>query len=508
MVQLTLGFDNIENNSSIIENSDYLLSLLSKGLETRTIGNQILSRSKFEVDQWRDRLATLLSGDGRILLNYVPSLLEVMGPMYHQQNDYTSVKPTPQVLFTFICKLITLLAGPGHPLVLAIDNMQWITRPMLQLFITLTSLPGLSHIIFLLAYREDAITDTKDTEIVNKIESNSSIVMPENNNLKNNSYQLLRAAITHCEQFRLPIAKISLNNFDIPTIRDIIIESIGIARTDKILPLAELVYKKTNGNPLFVIQFLRTIYRDHLLRFDDIQRKWIWDTENIQKKQFTSNVVDFMISEIGKLSGKQKQILQIASCIGIEFDVPTLFEILLELKPTIGNRPSPPQNYNLKKEKKKRTRSKPVKLATSAGAINSTEEDFEDKRKSTRGLNNSGGNGGYSGNDDITEKYILDRLLLIAEKDMLLVNKNNQTGEIISFTFSHERIHQAAYLSQLVSQRKKIHLLIGKLWLQEYQRNNDYNIMNIMSDEEDIVPFSSSESSMNDKSFPDRKSVV
>ena len=498
---LTLGFDNIENNSSIIDNSDYLLSLLSKGLETRTIGNQILSRSKFEVDQWRDRLGTLLSGEGKILLNYVPSLLEVMGPMYHQQNDYTSIKPTPQVLFTFICKLITLLAGPGHPLVLAIDNMQWITRPMLQLFITLTSLPGLSHIIFLLAYREDSIADTTDTEIVNKIENNSSIIIPENNNLKNNSYQLLRAAITHCEQFRLPIAKISLTNFTTPTIQDIIIESIGIARTDKILPLAELVYKKTNGNPLFVIQFLRTIYTDHLLRFDDIQRKWIWDTEKIQKKQFTSNVVDFMISEIGKLSSKQKQILQIASCIGIEFDVPTLFEILLELKPTIGNRPSPPQNYNLTKEKKKRTRSKPVQLAS---PINSSEEEvkFEEKRKSTRALNNSGGSG-YAASDDVTEKYILDRLLLVAEKDMLLVNRNNQTGEIISFTFSHERIHQAAYLSQLVSQRKKIHLLIGKLWLQEYQRNNDYNIMNIMSDDEDFISLSSSdESSAIDKSFP------
>jgi len=410
---LTVAFDQSQTATNIVENSEYLLSLFSRsGLETRKIGHQILSRSKFEVDKWRDTLTNTLSADGQVLLNYIPSLRDVLGPSISVPKN--SNVP-PENLFMVMCKFIASLAGAGHPLLLAIDNMQWINRQMLQLFTTLISMPGLSHIVFVLAYRDDDSHPPK----------------------------LLQESLSHCERLRLEICDLKVNNLSVHSIQELIGDSIGISSTSHLSPLAEAILKKTSGNPLFVTQFLRTIHEEKLLRFDELLRKWVWDLDKILQKPSTDNVIEFMINETEKLSAKQKKLLQIASCIGLEFELATLIEVL-----SLYNAQIQAQQSAVSKEKSTK-RKRPRTLDSSAGLMDDQQEEFK-------------------------EKQVLNRLLIISERDMITrVEHSSQMPTC--FAFTHERIHRASYLSLPPRQRTQIHLLIGNLWLEEHNNGPSPN---------------------------------
>jgi predicted ATPase len=92
-------------------------------------------------------------------------------------------------------------------------------------------------------------------------------------------------------------------------------------------PLAELVYTKTGGNPFFLNEFLKSLYVEGLLKFEVKLGDWQWDLPSIQARGFTDNVVELMVGNIQQLPIETQQLLQLASCIGNQFDITTLARV-------------------------------------------------------------------------------------------------------------------------------------------------------------------------------------
>ena len=59
---------------------------------------------------------------------------------------------------------------------------------------------------------------------------------------------------------------------------------------------------KTQGNPFFVRQFLRTLGEKKLLAFDPEAARWVWDIARIEQEQISDNVVELVTERIGRLS--------------------------------------------------------------------------------------------------------------------------------------------------------------------------------------------------------------
>jgi PAS domain S-box-containing protein len=97
-------------------------------------------------------------------------------------------------------------------------------------------------------------------------------------------------------------------------------------------PLAELVLRKTGGNPFFVNEFLKTLYAENLLSFDLEHLRWRGDITRIESKNITDNVVELMLGKLKKLPLETQQVLQFAACVGAEFDLNTL-SIICERSP-------------------------------------------------------------------------------------------------------------------------------------------------------------------------------
>lgn len=93
---------------------------------------------------------------------------------------------------------------------------------------------------------------------------------------------------------------------------------------DQAAPLAKLVQDKTNGNPFFVCQFLRTITQEKLVHFDYADRKWRWSMEQLYSAQYMDNVVDFMIAKVRKLPEATQKMVQLGACLGNTFSTEEL----------------------------------------------------------------------------------------------------------------------------------------------------------------------------------------
>ncbi|NEN93861.1 MAG: hypothetical protein F6K48_35290, partial [Okeania sp. SIO3H1] len=48
---------------------------------------------------------------------------------------------------------------------------------------------------------------------------------------------------------------------------------------------------KTDGNPFFVKEFLKTLHQEKLIKFDIYQQQWVWNIEEIEARDITNNVV-------------------------------------------------------------------------------------------------------------------------------------------------------------------------------------------------------------------------
>ena len=121
------------------------------------------------------------------------------------------------------------------------------------------------------------------------------------------------------------INHITLTPLDIEHITNLIADTVRKDRGSVIL-LAELVVGKTQGNPFFVNQFLRTLYEENLLIFNSEQRNWDWNISEIEAVGITDNVVELMVGKLRKMPDSTQQVLRLAACVGNSFDLNTLVD--------------------------------------------------------------------------------------------------------------------------------------------------------------------------------------
>ena len=123
------------------------------------------------------------------------------------------------------------------------------------------------------------------------------------------------------------INQIILAPLEVDHVTNLIAETLHSDK-ESVKPIAELVISKTDGNPFFVNQFLKTLYQENLLTFSppqsDSKGEWHWNISEIEQCAITDNVVELMIQKLKKLPESTQQILRLVACLGNQFDLNTL----------------------------------------------------------------------------------------------------------------------------------------------------------------------------------------
>jgi predicted ATPase/signal transduction histidine kinase/GAF domain-containing protein len=253
----------------------------------------ILAKSDLEVSQWRDALREALGPNGQLMVNLVPDLALIIG----EQAPVSDLPPQDrQARFQLVFRrFLGVFARPEHPLVLFLDDLQWLDAATLELLERLVTEPEVRHLLLVGAYRDNEVT--RSHPLMRTLEA-------------------IRKAGGRVDEVALaPL---------LPSDIERLVATAIHADRDRARPLAELVLEKTAGNPFFVIQFLTALAEEKLLNFDPDVGAWIADVERIRAKGYTDNVVDLMVGKLARLPDETQKTLTQLACLGNLAEVVTL----------------------------------------------------------------------------------------------------------------------------------------------------------------------------------------
>lgn len=259
----------------------------------RKLVQQLLGEPDDRVQQWRLKLLTALGSNGQLMINVIPEVELLIG----KQPSLPEVGSTQaQNRFSLVFQqFIRVLCSKEHPLVIFLDDLQWIDSATLKL-IELMLLDEQTQFLFLIgAYRD------------NEVDPTHPLVLTLEEVRK-------QGAVLH---------QIALSPLTLEPLSKLIAEAIH-QDVHTVLPLAELVLRKTGGNPFLACEVLRLLYSENLLRFDTDRLSWRWNLDQIRASNITDNVAELLLNKLKKLPEVSRQLLQLAACIGAEFDLETL----------------------------------------------------------------------------------------------------------------------------------------------------------------------------------------
>lgn len=263
----------------------------------RDLLRQILSEHTDTLEVWKRRLEQAVGPNGQVLVELLPELGLILGPQPRPQE----IGPAEaQNRFNLVFQLfLRVLATGDHPLVVFLDDVQLADPASFKLLQVLLCDPTSASLLVIVAFR--------DSEV--------SAAHP------------LRLAAGEIRKAGTQVHEISLAPLGISDVGALLADALR-CEPGAALPLAELVLRKTHGNPFFVNQFIGTVHREGMLTFDAASRSFRWDLGRLEGARITDNVVELMADKLRRLRPETQGALKLAACIGHRFDLKTLATIL------------------------------------------------------------------------------------------------------------------------------------------------------------------------------------
>ena len=258
----------------------------------RDLMGQLLAESQEQLHRWQEEINTSLGNNAQVLIEVIPELELLLG----KQPPVLELEPAAaQNRFNLLFeKFIKVFTTAAHPLVIFLDDLQWADLASLKLIQVLMR-ENLGSLLLLGAYRDNEVWNSHPLMLTLEEIGHTSVTLNQIN--------------------LAPLDRTSLNQLIADTL------SCTAQRT---IPLTELVYQKTQGNPFFATQFLKSLYQEGLIDFNFGEGCWQCDLAKVKTLSVSNDVVEFMAQRLQKLPEETQTVLKLAACIGNQFDLAPL----------------------------------------------------------------------------------------------------------------------------------------------------------------------------------------
>jgi len=265
-------------------------------LAFQSLVKQILAESNNGIEIWKESILEAVGNNGQILIDVIPDIELIIGSQQEcPQLESEESKNRFNMVFNNFVRIFTT---SNHPLILFIDDLQWVDSATLMLLKNLITDPEIKSFFLISAYRDNEIS----------------------------KYHNLTTMNTDLRLMGVSINDIHLSPLDLDDISHLIVDTLKCT-SERSLSLSKLAMEYTKGNPLSVNQFLNLLYDENILTFS-IDSGWTWNISKIKAFYETDNFISLMGSRIKMLPDNERNILEIASCIGNTFDIKTLSQII------------------------------------------------------------------------------------------------------------------------------------------------------------------------------------
>jgi len=206
-----------------------------------------LQASDFNEDR-RKEIQQVLCNNAEILMRSISNISPFLDNKCDLGIDEIKIHST-LAKFKVACKaFLRAMSSNEHPIVIFLDDVQWMDKASIDLLEIFLKDTEMKNLMFILAYRDEDADSIKDI-FLHRTKSST--------------------------------IDISLGNLDLKAITEMIAAQFGLI-AEEIQDLGTLIARKTQGNPFYIDQFLKSIERDGLIVYDDLLSSWIY---NIQKNR-------------------------------------------------------------------------------------------------------------------------------------------------------------------------------------------------------------------------------
>ncbi len=192
---------------------------------------------------------------GQLILDMVPELAAITGslPKLPELNPQEA-----QTLFEIsFHNFLKTMCIREHPVIIFLDDLQWADSATIQLLKSLQD-EKIPWLFIIGAFRSNEVVPGHPLySLLPELQKNNDII--------------------------------ALGSLDLKKISEMIADSTRTAIEDTSL-LAEIVAKKTKGNPFFIIDFLTSLYKNKLLVINPYKSVWQFDIKKINSLNVTDNV--------------------------------------------------------------------------------------------------------------------------------------------------------------------------------------------------------------------------
>ncbi|MBW4426601.1 MAG: AAA family ATPase [Nostoc desertorum CM1-VF14] len=273
----------------------------------RDLIGQLLSETDAQIQQWKAKILRELGTQTQVIIDVIPELEQIIG----KQPPVTEISGNAaQNRFNLLFqKFIQIFTTKEHPLVIFLDDLQWADTASLKLIQLLMSETTLSSV-------SEEIEDMREAK-------GSFLLVGSYRDNEVSKAHPLSLTLQEIQKAGANINTITLAPLNQGDLNYLIADTLNCPEVVAV-PLTQMVFAKTKGNPFFSVQFLKSLYDDGLIVLNFDIGYWQYDISKVKELALTDDVVEFIGLQIQKLPFNTQKVLRLAACIGNQFDLKTL----------------------------------------------------------------------------------------------------------------------------------------------------------------------------------------
>lgn len=246
---------------------------------------QMLSDSNARLAAWKADILRAVGRSGAVITELIPDIEVIIGP----QPPVEVVQPreAQNRFFLTLGNFIGVFAKRRTPLVLFLDDLQWADLASLQLLTYLSR--KAKYLLIVGAYRDSEVVEGSSlADFIEHVRERTSVTTIRLDPLREEDVVSFVADTLSCPAHRTRA-------------------------------LADVLGRKTYGNPFFLGQALKTAYDENIVKLNECTGCWEWDIESVESLQVPEDVIDLILKRLARIPETTLGILKLASCLGHAF---------------------------------------------------------------------------------------------------------------------------------------------------------------------------------------------
>jgi len=258
--------------------------------------NLLLAEGKKKLQLWRTKLLSEIGDAGAVLTQFVPELELVIG----KQPEIPELKGMEaQNRFNHVLqKFLESIADETHPIVMFLDDLQWIDSASLNVVKHLFANKEIRYFYLIGAYRSNEVKQGHQLQVFF-------------NNIESSGHGIRQVAINPLEKEH--VRKLFNDTFQ---------------KVENLSDTVQQVMEKTKGNPFFIKQIINHFYEKKCIYYMREQKRWHIDKACFEEQQVADNVAEFLGMQMKEFEPEIVDVLKASACIGNKFDSNLVSQII------------------------------------------------------------------------------------------------------------------------------------------------------------------------------------